>query len=247
MSLQFNTGSKGIIQQIERQLGLGVGYISGDSTRLAEWTADINLALDKVFHIIFNADGRWQFDDSNHTDYPIITTNIVSAQRDYSFTVDEDSHLILAIDRVFYRSSTTNPYYELFPIDVQTDSENDISTFVDGLNTQGQPTRYDKTANGIFLDMVPPDNVTSGLKIYISREGSYFLTSDTTKSPGFGGLYHEYLILEPAYRYARANNLAVREALKRDMLEMEKVITDYYSRRDGHDRPVMFPEPINYE
>ena len=108
---------------------------------------------------------------------------------------------------------------------------------VDGLNVEGQPYQYDKTATGLFLDPIPSANVTSGLKVYVSREGSYFTTSDTTKKPGFAGLYHDYLILEPAYQYARANRLNIQETLKRDVLEMEKRITEFYGKRDFHDRP----------
>lgn len=252
MSLQFSdtTNKNGIIQRIEMELGFPDAYISGDSTRMSQWAASINLALDRAFHIIFGADGKWQFDDKNLTDYPIITTNIVASQRDYSFTTDEDGNVILDIARVFYRSSTTTPYYELFPVDAQSDLESEISTIVDGMNAEGQPTKYDKTATGIFLDMIPPSAVTSGLKLYINREGSYFATVatfDTTKKPGFAGLYHEYLVLEPVYRYARANNLVNKETLKRDVLEMEKQITDYYSRRAKDERIVLTPSFQNYE
>lgn len=239
MSLAFSdtSGKDGIIQRIEMELGFDDGYISGNATRLAQWTGSINLALDKVFHTIFKADGRWQFDDSNHTTYPILTGNLVDGQRDYSFTADSDSNLILDIARVFVRTSTTTPYFEIYPVDVQSDEEGKISQFVDGLNTEGTPYTYDKTATGLFLDPIPSADVSAGLKVYVSREGSYFLTSDTTKKPGFAGLYHEYLVLEPAYRYARARGLKNQETLKRDYLEMEKAITQFYSKRDFHDRP----------
>ena len=247
MSLAFNSGSAGIIQQIERQLGLGAGYISDNATRLAEWTADINLTLDDVFHIIFGADGKWDFDDGNHTTDPILTTDLVSGQRDYPFSEDADGNLILDIKRVFVRSSTTTPYKEIFPIDVQSDLEGEIGGLADGLNTEAIPNRYDKTARSVFLEPIPPDTVTAGLKFYVNREGSYFLTSDTTKTPGFAGLYHEYLVLKPAYKYARANNLAVREVLKRDVLELEEAITAHYSRRSRDERTVMTNEFQNYE
>lgn len=249
MSIAFSdtTNKDGLIQRIEQELGFQDAYISGDSTRLKFWTGSINLALDKAFHIIFKADGRWQFDDGNHTTYPILTGNIVANQRDYSFTADSDSNLILDIMRVFYRSSTTTPYFELFPIDVQSADESEISTFADGMNTSAQPSRYDKTATGIFLDTLPPSNVTSGLKLYVNREGSYFATSDTTKVAGFSGLYHEILVLEPCYRYARANNLQKQEVFKRDLLEMEKRLEEFYSKRDRHERIVLTGEFNEYE
>lgn len=248
MSLAFSdtSGKDGIIQRIEMELGFDDGYISGNSTRLAQWVGSINLALDKVFHVIFKADGRWQFDDGNHTTYPILTGNLVDGQRDYSFTADSDSNLILDIQRVFVRQSTSSPYYEIFPVDVQSDDEEAIINYADGLNTEGSPYTYDKTATGIFLDPIPSANVTAGLKLYVSREGSYFTTASTTTKPGFAGLYHEYLVLEPCYRYARAKGLKNQETFKRDYLEMEKAIAEFYGKRDFHDRPRMTGKKIQF-
>lgn len=247
MSLAFNDTSthRGIIQKIERTIygQDAIGRISGNSTLLAQWTADINCALDRAFHIIFQADGRWQFDDSNHTDYPIITTNLVANQRDYSYTTDANSNLILAIQKVaILPSATATLYEEITPADAQTDP---LSSFVMS-NTTGIPTLYDKTANGIFLDPIPSYNATAGLKLYISREGSYFTTADTTKKPGFAGLYHEYLALYPAWQYAHRNNLANTNALYEEVLKLERDITEHYSKRDEDERDVLSGEGIEY-
>ena len=46
------------------------------------------------------ADDRWQFDDTNHTDYPIATTNLVANQRTHVLSV---SHL--RITRVEIKTS----------------------------------------------------------------------------------------------------------------------------------------------
>lgn len=251
MSIQFSDTStyKGLIQFIERTLGFPRTYISGNADRLLDWTAELNLALDKVFHVIFKTDGRWQFDDSNHTTYPILTGNLEDGQRDYSFTTDSDSNLILAIQRVFVRTSATTAYYEIYPVDVQTAPESEILSFVDGLNTEGIPYSYDKTATGIFLDPIPKADVTAGLKIYVSREGSYFDNTTTgwaSKKAGFAGLYHEYLILDACYRYARANDLQKREVLKRDLLELKKDVEEFYAHRSKDERNVITMEPIIY-
>ena len=228
------------------ELGFPDAYITGDTVRLAQWTGSVNLALDKAFHIIFKADGRWQFDDSNHTDYPILFTNTVDGQRDYPFTSDQNSNLVLEIHRVFVRTSATAPYYEIFPVDVNEDREDIIADLTNGLNVEGQPTRYDLNATGLFLDPIPSANVTNGLKIYISREGSYFATTSTTKTPGFAGLYHEYCVLEPVYRYARANGHPRIETFKRDILELEKQISEFYARRDQHTRHIIKPKKIQF-
>ena len=248
MSLAYSdtSGKDGILQRIELKLGFPDAYITGNTTRLAQFTGMVNLILDKVFHIIFKADGRWQFDDSGHTTYPILTGDLVDGQRDYSFIQDSDGNLILDIQRVFVRNSTTSPYYEVFPVDSSSDEESKISNLVDGLNVEGQPYQYDKTATGIFLDPIPSANVTAGLKIYVSREGSYFTTASTTTKPGFAGLYHDYLVLGACYDYALANSLPNRDVFKRDMLEMEKAITEFYAKRDFHDRPRMTWKKINF-
>jgi len=249
MSLAYSdtSGKDGIIQGIERTLfgDNGDGRISGNTTLLAMFTAEVNLALDRAFHIIFTADGTWQFDDSNHTDYPIITTNIVANQRDYSFTTDGSSNLILDIQRVaILPSATATTYEEISLVDAQSDQD---SPFVQHDTTRkGTPYQYDKTANGIFLDPIPSYSVSAGLRLYISREGSYFTTADTTKKPGFAGLYHEYLVLLPSYKYAFRNNLANTASLRYEVEKMEKDIETFYGRRKKDERPVMTGKKILY-
>ena len=102
MSLQFSDTStfKGIIQEIEKEIGADRGYISGNTNRLKEWTAQVNLAWDTYVDIADEHSGTWNFDDSNFTDFPIIKTNIVASQRDYTFITDGSSNLILDIYKV---------------------------------------------------------------------------------------------------------------------------------------------------
>lgn len=204
---------------------------------IADKTRDINLALDRVFALIFQVGGTWQFDDSNHTDYPIITTNIVSGQRDYTFTSDEAGNLILDVQKVFV-SDENGLFREVTPVDVPSGAP---ANYWDGLNTTGQPNSYEKNANGIFLDPIPNYNRTGGLKVYISREGSYFTTSDTTKKPGFAGLFHEYLALRPSYQYAFRNSLANVDILKAEMVEMENALVDYYKLREKDVKKTLRP------
>ncbi len=235
MSLAFSntTLKNGIIQQIEKNCGFDDGQISGNATLLAQFTGDVNLALDDALAIILPASGTWQFDDSNQADYPIITTALVGSptpQRDYSFVTDNSGNLILDIYKVMCRVSATGPYQDLIPVDQQSDE--DVVSFYNGLNVSGVPSRYDKTANGIFLDLIPNYNSTDGLKIFINREGSYFSVTDTTKKPGFAGLFHEYCVLKPSYNYARSKGLQNVERLERDLLKMEKAMDAYYSDRE---------------
>lgn len=220
MSLVFSDTStyRGIVQMYEKEAGYNRGDVSGSTDRLKEFTADVNSALDDFTELAIKSSGTWQWDDSNHADYPIIATNLVSGQRDYAFTVDESGTLLLDVYKVFV-AGTDGVYREIYPVDVQ--SQGDTSTFADGHNSTGIPTRYDKTANGIFLDLIPSYNATLGLKVYINREASYFTYQDTTKKPGVPGIFHKYFYLKPALDYARRNNTGNRALIESEVIKME--------------------------
>jgi hypothetical protein len=244
MSLQYsNINTKGgILQRIERKLKLGDGYITGNINRLKEWTSDVNMVFDKIWALIFKTAGKWQFDDSNHTDYPIITTSLIQNQRDYTFVEDEQGNLILDIYKVMVKDET-GTFHEIYPVDQQSDE--DMQSFYSGLNETGTPSRYDKTGNGIFLDCIPAYSSAGGLKVFINREGSYFTTSDTTKKPGVAGLFHEYFVLVPSYDYACTNQLANKKDLKNEILEMEANIKKHYRDRSRDEVPTITSEYIN--
>lgn len=244
MSLQYSDLStyKGIVQIYEKEIGAERGFVSGNTDRLKELTADVNLALDDFIALAIKSSGTWQYDDSNHSDYPIITTNLVSGQRDYSFTTDGSGNLILDIYRVVIKKSSSGQYVDINPVDVQSQVNN--TGFYDGNNVGGRPTKYDKTANGIFLDPIPNYNATSGLKVYINREASYFTYSDTTKKPGVPGIFHRYFALKPALDYARRHNLSNKNDLEKEVLSYEGddrlsitgSIKDYFSQRPRDER-----------
>lgn len=236
MSIQFNdsTNLKGLVQLFETEVGLNSGDISGDTTRLKQFTASVNVAWDDFLSIAFGPDGTWQLDDSNHTDLPFITTDLVSGQRDYSFTTDGNSNIVLDIFRVMVKTSSTGAYKEIYPVDQNTPSylaNEDTTSFIDGQNTSGIPTRYDKLANSIQLDFIPNYNSTSGLKLFINREPSYFVYTDTTKKPGVSGNLHKWFYLKPAYEYARRFSLPALPRLELEVAKFEENIKRSFKRR----------------
>lgn len=239
MSLVFSdtTNKSGIIQHIERLIGYQDGDISGNTTRLAQFTADVNQGLDTAFSIIFKAGGTWNFDDSNHAGYPILTANLVSGQQDYSFTADSDGNLILDIFKVQAKAAN-GTYKTLTPRDQQR-TGGAMDKFQDG--STGSALEYDKTANGIFLYPTPDTSVTAGLQVMVNREGSYFTVADTTKKPGFAGIFHKYLVLHTADNYALINSLDNRRAIQEEKLIMEQRMADWYGRRARDEKPRMVP------
>lgn len=229
------THKNGLVQLCEAWCGFNDGDISGNATLLAQFTGWMNLGLDDIWGIILPASGLWELDDSNYTDYPFITTNLVSGQRDYSFTTDGSGNVILDIYRVMV-ADPAGTYHEIYPVNQQTATSKtgnsiDTSSFINGLNTSGTPTRYDKTGNGIFLDVIPNYNSTNGLKVFINREASYFTVADTTKKPGFAGLYHSYPALYASEMYAGIKSLANLKKLNADKIAMRREVEEYYSNR----------------
>jgi hypothetical protein len=235
MSATFNdtTNYKGLVQLYEREIGANRGDISGSTDRLKEFASDVNSALDDFVEMAIKSSGTWQFDDTNFSDYPIITTNLVQGQRDYSFTSDETGNLVLDIYKVLV-ADADGKYRELTPRDAQ--SEEDTNGFWNGENTQGSPHEYDKTGNGIFLNPIPNNNVSNGLKVYINREASYFAHTDTIKKPGVPGIFHKYFALRPAQDYARRNNLANHDRIQGEVLRMEQEIQSYFGERPKDER-----------
>jgi len=235
MSLQFSdtTTLKGLVQMYEREIGVTRGAVSGNTTLLKEFTADVNLAIDDYIGMAIQSSGMWKIDDSNHTDYPEIYTDIESGQRDYTFITDENGNNILDIYRVYYLNGGI--YSLLSPID--TDTEREASDISNGSSTEGVPDSYDKTANAIRLNRTPPTNVTDGLKVSINREGSYFEYSDTSKKPGFPGVHHKYFYLKPANDYARRNTLTSYPRIEGELMKTEREIKEYFNRRAKDERP----------
>lgn len=249
------TNSNGLVQEYERELGDSQGgSVSGNTDALKKFASATRSAWARYLELAFRSSGTWQFDDSNHDKYPFIKANIVSGQNDYAFTTDEQGNLILDIFKVaIFPTATATVYTQIDPIDQQTGSR--YSDLVTETSVTGIPSRYDKTANGIFLESTPNYNATDGLKVWINREASEFVYSDTTKKPGCPGLHHDYFFLRPAMDNARRNSLSNYKILQEEVFKYEGdeargltgSIENYFSRRSRDERPVFSPQPIIYE
>lgn len=234
MSLVFNdtTNLSGLVQQYEREIGVQVGHVSGDATRLKQYVADVNLALDDFTSLAIQSSGTWQFDDSNHTDYPIIRANIESGRRDYTVIADKTGNIALDFHRVRLADASGN-YSDITPRDMQ--SQKDSFDYFD--TATGVAKEYDKTGNGLILGTIPNYDYPFGLEVYINREASYFTTSDTTKKPGVPGIFHRYFAVKPAYDYARRERLENTNALLSEVLRIEADAKEYFSARPRDERP----------
>lgn len=250
MSIKFNdtTNLNGLVQLFEDEVGYNPGDVSGNTVRLKKFTARVNAALDRYFAIAIQASGKWQLDDKNHNDYPFITTDLVAGQRDYSYSTDGSGNIVLDIYKVMVKDEA-GIYHEIYPEDQQS---NGSESFYDGQDLTGVPSRYDKTGNGIFLDFIPSYNSTAGLKVFINRESSYFVYTDTTKTPGYP--YHqEYFYLKPAYEQARIKGHDNYSNLEKEILKLEGnpltgqvgLIAKAYGNRSKDEVDFLSPEAVD--
>lgn len=209
------------------------------SYTLAAKTVDVNNALNKFMLLAIMSEGKWQVDDSNQTDYPIIFGDIVSGQQDYTFATDETGNQILDIYKVRIKDSAGN-WSTLRQVDLQSGNDDDLNS-----TTTGSPSKYRLMANGIFLIDIPNYTQTDSLEVYINRTPTYFTTSDTTKIAGIPYVFQEYLAIRPAYYYCLEKGLPQAVSLGNEMSRMEEMIGEYYAKRNKDERTQIIPKYRN--
>lgn len=230
------TNRTGMIQLLEDWTGT---ESSSNYTRQAK-TRDLNLGIDAYQMLTVPKSGTWLADDTNHTRYPNAKFDLVSGQQDYSFTEDEQGNQILDIYRVECKDN--NGIWKLLaPYDEMAEEES-----ITARETQsGVPTRYYKTANGIFLDFTPNYNSTDGIRFWFARTPKYFTvtsgTSDDTTEMGAPNSHHTYPVMWAAYHYWLPLDTAKANLYFAQMAKKEKEIEEYYSERTRDEKPRIIP------
>lgn len=238
------TTKDGLIQDCEQRLfgDDGYGQISGNANRLYRFTQLLNEGLKQATGIILGADTTWQFDDTNFTDYPIATTNLVSGQRDYTLAV---THLKILKVQIL-TAATSGIWQEIFPFDMQ--AQNALPYLENNTGNVGIPWRYDVHSTGLWLDPVPMYSATAGIRIYFQRPPSLFVYTDTEKQPGFPSIFHKYVSIYASLQYAKDRILKDKVAtLTNDLIDAEARIVSFYSERNKDGQPKIVPhrEPSN--
>ena len=227
----FNSGSttNSIVRRLNRRTG------ANDTTYpVADKASDINEGLDRFWILAMLADGKFQIDDTNNTtDIPVVRTNLVSGQQQYTFATD-----LLVVEKLFCKDAANGNFQELFPVDIKQTRNNLHARNIWELPTgnSGIPTHYDKTINSFLLDPVPNYNSALGLRLVYKRGASYFTSADTTKAPGIPAVFHPGLV-DYASRTYLLDKVSTAE-ISRKLIELEKSlakweesITDFYANR----------------
>jgi len=239
------TNKNGIIQRCEDYTNIGDGGISGDSTLLYKFTSHVNEAYADIIREILLSQDSFDWDDSNHTDFPIGTFALVASQRDYNFP---SSLNLLTLKRVDITYDGTN-YYRATPIDSSEIAEglgNDSS--IDALFSKTEP-RYDPKANGFWLyPMASASEVASGAKarIEFTRKFDEFVYTDTSQEPGIDRTFHDLLAIGASLKYAIAKDAKKAGNLKTLWDEGMERLRTYYGKRNTDAQLIMNPQIPDY-
>lgn len=194
MQYSDTTNKSGLLQEVEFWTGLGDGTSTADATLKAQITSRLNRAYDAIMPLLLSYGDKMRWDDTNHTDHPIGTANIVSGTRDYEFLADDNSVSILNItDVMILESSTSTEYKQLKRLTL--DMPEALRAMSPNPTDTGVPWAFLEKDNVVFLYPKPNYSATSGLKLFFERTADYFTTSDTTQTPGIPAPFHHLLAL----------------------------------------------------
>jgi len=208
------------------------GEITG--TLLKQMTGRVNRAFDTIMPLILSYSDHIRWDDTNHSDRPFGTIDIVSGQHDYTITGDDNSLDILNLTgvRILTGASETE-YKDVSRMLVSDPQVKDA--LVPNPSSTGIPTHFVEQGNSIFFNPVFNYSATAGIQLFFERQQSYFTSTDTTKEPGIPLIFHELLALHPALDWISVNrpedsNTIAR--IERRIASKEKELFDLISLRN---------------
>jgi hypothetical protein len=218
------TEKNGILQECERNCNLGDAGITGVTTFLADFTNYCNRASRVIWHSIFMAYGGWQYDDSNQTDLPASTATLTASQTSYALP---SGNLTI---RGIEVKDTSGIWTQLIPL-----TEEQIRQYQamgEFNKTAGSPRYYQLV--GQTVRIFPASNYTqaSSFKVFYDRGSVAFLTTDTTKTPGFAGEYHDLVPLMASYEYLKIKlpNDSLTTRIGNDITLRIQDLKNYYAQ-----------------
>ena len=215
---------------------------------LADKVRRINYSLEELISEIINADGTWQYDDTNHTDLPVGTGALVEGQESYSFAAE-----YLQIESIEILDLDGNRYRRIKPvdnIDLKGQGPDDYFGVDDSGNpTKGYPEWYD--INGDTIRLYPAPAATSvtlaaGLKVWFKRTADLFTTSDTTQEPGLPSTHHVILAYMAAIPYCQSYKPNRVPLFEKKVDAMKKTLIKHYAHREKDRKKIIRPRRISF-
>lgn len=209
-----------------------ITFKTNDSTSsftAAQRLASINKYYHKVQTMILASSDGWDYDDSNKTDYPVLTTNLAANSQDYILPLRT-----LKVKRVEITYDGTN-WVRMNPFDVGQDG-NPVNTSSITSDYSTDSPMYDLNADALFLYPIPTANVTNGLRIWVSRGVDSFTSAQYTAGtlePGLDEQFHSMLPIGAAYDYVSSKPGLDSSKLWIELQDYEMRLRKYYG--DKHE------------
>src|SRR3990167_6136779 len=196
-----------------------------------------NAALEELVAEAIQADGEWQFDDSNHSNLPVGTIDLTASQADYSFNEE-----FLAIEQVLIKDVSGN-FRVLRPIDPREFKSIPVEEY---FAATGLPTHYDILGDTIILYPAPVAasvTLTAGLKVRFKRTVDLFTTTDTTQEPGIPSTHHIMLAYMASIPYCMAYKKDRVVLYENKVQSIKPSLVEMYARRQKDVNPIFYTNP----
>lgn len=247
--MQFNSETNGLDLYSDARYLCGIDETTDTTSYpIKAFTRNANLGLDRVLSLIFKADGEWKFDDTNQTGELLdVSNNLTNGTQKIPLSVTW-----LKIARVRIKDQGGN-WVTLPEVSRRVLSDSQLTA------PSGTPASYSHLGNYLYFDKAPNYSSSGGVEVQFQRGSSYFIYTDTTKTPGFASPYHRLISFYSALDYCEVNGLSDRSASIRarigappDLMNnqagsgMEKELVDYYARRDDDVKVTLTPLREDY-
>ena len=240
--MQFNNSTDTYLSLYHNTLfSLGIDRNDTTTYPIADFTRNANNWYRRVNAWIWQVTGEWEYDDSNYTNLPEATADLVNGQRDYELPSTAQK-----IDRVEVLDNLGNSQ-KLEAID-----KSQITISMDEFEkTAGMPKYYDVLGRSLLLYPAPSSSNTTlsnGIKLYFSRDINEFQTTDTSASPGFIEDFHEMISVGAAIDFAETVGDYNRSTtLNNRMKSLKEDLVKYYGSNQRDLMPSIAPNYIRHK
>jgi hypothetical protein len=229
--MKFNSGEDSIVNNILDELD-----IVQEEYPIAKMTRAVNRGITRLWNIALSSDRNAQVDDTRWGTDNIFLVDLASGQRKYSIIQDEDLANITNLLTVSISDEGGN-WRDLEMVDIRDEHKAKGLRWRD--TSDATPMVVDWHGGNLFVDPAPDYNKTDGMRLYIQREAKLFLSTDTDVEIGFASQHHEYLVLYACERWLRPRDEQRYAVYKRERMEMEQGVIEFYGNRDSTGNEVM--------
>lgn len=223
MDFNDTTNGTGAVQEI-----YDITQADTNSYPLKSVTRRVNAALDRFFTLAFQADGRWSWDDPSNDTVPIQSINLVANTQSYN--IDDFTSEIINILRVEAKDSSGNNIL-LRRLDRNKLNASGIA-LTNYMTTASTPYEYDLVGEYIYLYPKPSYSSTNGLTLYLERNKTAFLYTDTTKDIPVPSIFVQYICRYASLPYLIEFQKGQKNDIAAQIAADEEAIIDYFAHRE---------------